>query len=90
MADGKAWCWGFNTAGGVGNGTLTEAETTPQAVVGGHLFTHVDAGYLFACGATTSGEAVCWGLNNYDQIGSAYGAYVPSPVPVLDLGPSAP
>jgi alpha-tubulin suppressor-like RCC1 family protein len=91
--DGAAWCWGYNYYGSVGNGTtsgLSDAVTSPQKVVGGHLFAELDAGYQFACGATMEGDAVCWGLNDRDQIGSEYGLAVPSPVQVLETLPPTP
>src|SRR3954469_8309340 len=39
-SDSRAFCWGLNAAGGVGDGTQTQ-RLTPVEVVGGHLFRNV-------------------------------------------------
>jgi hypothetical protein len=63
-AAGKAYCWGFNAAGALGDGT--QADTTiPAAVAGGIAFTSVAE----TCGLTSSGVAYCWGPNDKGQIG---------------------
>ncbi|MSR36080.1 MAG: hypothetical protein EXR95_05465 [Gemmatimonadetes bacterium] len=59
---GSAYCWGFNGWGAIGNGTLTPTNfPTPQAVVGGHTFKSLTAGYDHSCGVTIAGGAYCWG-----------------------------
>ncbi|SRR6266571_1629664 len=71
---GAAYCWGNNTHGQLGDGTTTD-RTSPVAVLGGHKFAMVRAGLDFSdqdshtCGATTDGEAYCWGSNNKGQLG---------------------
>lgn len=77
LAGGAAWCWGTNTQGRLGNGaTAAAGNEPPQAVVGGLLFSMVDAGgggttQSPVCGVTTAGAGYCWGSNTFGQLGSA-------------------
>jgi alpha-tubulin suppressor-like RCC1 family protein len=69
--DYKAYCWGANEFGQLGNGTriINVGSTTPVAVVGGLSFRHVSVGYQHSCGVTTDGRAYCWGFNFWGQVG---------------------
>jgi alpha-tubulin suppressor-like RCC1 family protein len=68
--DDRAYCWGENVYGKLGDGTSTP-RLTPVAVVGGHRFRQVDAGGSHTCGVTPSDEAFCWGYNRYGQLGDS-------------------
>lgn len=70
--DGRAYCWGGNDKGQLGDGaTLFNAtRTTPKAVVGGLRFRHVSAGHEHTCGLTTENRVYCWGLNFWGQLGN--------------------
>ena len=66
---GVAYCWGYNLAGELGNGTTTDSPT-PVAVSGGHTWRAVSAtGPYNTCGVTTAGAAYCWGANG-GQLGN--------------------
>lgn len=67
---GAAWCWGSNNRGQIGDGTNSN-RTTPVAVFmpNGSVFASVKAGYRHTCGLSTSGDAYCWGTNDYGQLG---------------------
>jgi alpha-tubulin suppressor-like RCC1 family protein len=80
--DNRAYCWGYNAEGGLGNGTFQpRIRSTPTAVAGGLRFRQVSAGggkYDFesrdpfaghSCGVTTTDEAFCWGPNTVGQLG---------------------
>ena len=76
--DNRAFCWGNNSNGQLGNGTKTGQDTTgngivyrtlPVAVAGGLTFRQVSAGIWHTCGATTDDRAFCWGSNGTGQIG---------------------
>jgi alpha-tubulin suppressor-like RCC1 family protein len=71
-ADGRAYCWGGNNAGQLGDGTIfgTTPRTTPSAVIGGLRFRHVSAGYEHSCGVTTDDRVYCWGQNFFGQLGN--------------------
>ena len=70
--DGRAYCWGGNDKGQLGNGTIDVWHTAgkaPSAVVGGLRFSHVSAGYEHSCGVTTDDRVYCWGFNFWGQVG---------------------
>jgi alpha-tubulin suppressor-like RCC1 family protein len=69
---GRAYCWGGNDKGQLGDGTtvVNVTRTTPVAVVGGLRFRHVTAGYEHTCGVTTDDRVYCWGLNFFGQLGN--------------------
>jgi alpha-tubulin suppressor-like RCC1 family protein len=67
---GKAWCWGFDFYGGLGDGDDGQgAEFSPVAVAGGLTFSHLRAGALHTCGIDTAGAAWCWGRDFAGQVG---------------------
>jgi alpha-tubulin suppressor-like RCC1 family protein len=70
IGSGAAYCWGANTFGGLGNGSVVDSPI-PTAVGGGLAFAHLRAGGFIGhtCGLTTSGAAFCWGENERGQVG---------------------
>jgi alpha-tubulin suppressor-like RCC1 family protein len=70
-ADDRAYCWGWNAAGQLGDGTNKIMNPTPTAVAGGRQFRQVRAGNLHTCGVSTSNEAFCWGYNKYGELGDS-------------------
>ena len=90
---GKAWCWGWNSFGQIGDGTSGHGgfgadRTAPAPVAEGRIFTSLVAGDSHTCGLATSGTAYCWGYNQYGQVGDGAsgdggtGANRAAPVPV--------
>ncbi len=70
-AVGAAFCWGDNGGGSLGDGTTTR-RLVPTAVLGGWTFARFSNGAdlgTFTCGVTTAGVNLCWGINNYGQLG---------------------
>jgi len=65
----RAYCWGANQDGQLGDGTTT-ARATPTAVAGGHSFRQVSAGLLHACAVTLTDLAFCWGNNELGRLGT--------------------
>jgi hypothetical protein len=67
---GKAWCWGANLNGELGDGTTTY-RSTPTAVVAidGVNFTTITAGDSHTCALAATGRAYCWGANSREQVG---------------------
>jgi hypothetical protein len=58
----RAWCWGSNGGGAMGQGTgVNTALPLPALVVGGHLFASITCGAGHVCALTTAGAAYCWG-----------------------------
>ena len=66
---GRAYCWGDNLLGELGDGTWT-TSATPVAVLGGQTFRSVSAGHWFTCGVTTSNTGWCWGDNGTGELGN--------------------
>jgi alpha-tubulin suppressor-like RCC1 family protein len=69
-SDNRAWCWGTNTAGQLGDGSLSR-RLSPVPVAGGLTFRQVTAGQTHACGLTTTDRIYCWGSNKYGQLGDS-------------------
>jgi alpha-tubulin suppressor-like RCC1 family protein len=57
---GRAYCWGKNFQGQLGDGTDT-SRLLPTPVAGGLVFRNVSAGEDHTCGVTTDFLAYCWG-----------------------------
>lgn len=66
--DDRAYCWGQNSSGQLGNGTIS-ASNRPTAVDGGHRFRQVSTGLAHSCGVATDDRVYCWGLNGSGQLG---------------------
>jgi alpha-tubulin suppressor-like RCC1 family protein len=64
----RAFCWGHNGTGRIGDGTTTQ-RLTPVQVVGGLRFLQVSASSGHTCGVTTDNVAYCWGDNDLGQLG---------------------
>jgi hypothetical protein len=45
----RAYCWGYNENGQIGDGTYYSPRLTPTAVSGGLIFKQVDAGAWHTC-----------------------------------------
>ncbi|MEA2724519.1 MAG: hypothetical protein QOH59_2290 [Gemmatimonadales bacterium] len=66
--DNKAYCWGYNAYGQLGDGTMKD-HLKPAAVAGTRRFRVVKTGGVHTCGVTTDNRAFCWGWNRYGQVG---------------------
>ena len=68
-ATGDTWCWGSNSNGQLGNGTIGGSNQTPALVSGGLKFLSISAGGNHTCGVTTDRAIYCWGANATGQLG---------------------
>jgi len=72
-SDGKAYTWGNNIAGQLGDGTTTDSSepvaVAAGAVPAGVTFTAVSAGGIYALALGSDGKAYTWGDNFYGQLG---------------------
>jgi alpha-tubulin suppressor-like RCC1 family protein len=79
--DNRAYCWGTNGSGRLGDGTTTD-RPSPVAVAGGLKFRGVTAGHRHTCGVTTDDRAYCWGFNRDGRLGDGTTSRRLMPVPV--------
>lgn len=76
-SNGKAYCWGANKYGQLGNGSTT-SQVTPTGVSmpTGVNFTHIEAGgehndlQGYTCALGSNQKAYCWGFGVYGQLGN--------------------
>ncbi len=76
--DGSVWCWGADTDGQLGDGTVAPSAG-PQAVSQLTSTGGVCAGNAHTC-ALVSGAVRCWGYGQFGQLGDGQVADSPSPV----------
>ena len=79
--DNRAWCWGGNFSGQLGDGT-TINRVLPTLVAGGLSFRSVTAGRAHSCGITTDDLAYCWGYGGYGAVGDGEFSIPAQPVAV--------
>lgn len=84
MNDGGVRCWGANSFGQLGDGTLSES-TVPVAVSGLAGVSAIAAGIGHTCALTSGGSVKCWGLNQLGQLGDGTTLSRPMPVDVAGL-----
>ena len=75
------YCWGDNSSGQLGNGTMTSSPVPVS--VGVFNSTVIGAGTFFSCAVDNTSRAFCWGNNNFGQLGNGTSSNSPSPVVVV-------
>lgn len=89
VADGRAYCWGNNNNGELGQNTFTDSSVpvavNTTGVLAGRTITSIAAGSSHSC-AAVEGRAACWGNNAYGQMGDNTTTQSPVPVPVTTSG----
>lgn len=100
IVSGKAYCWGDNNNGSIGNGTTSTSVTVPTKVteaaglLSGKTVTAISqdgyvssgsGGYPHVC-AIANGAAYCWGDNSSGQLGDGTTTDKSSPVAVVTSG----
>ena len=73
-SEDKAYCWGSNNFGQLGNGNLKNSSTpTPVSTTGvlaGKTIKQITAGTEFTCAIASDDKAYCWGSNSSGQLGN--------------------
>ena len=91
-ADSKAYCWGSDAYGSLGNGGESQNSRVPVLVdtsgVAGGLFFQFTADVYHTCGLTPEGAAYCWGSDEFGQLGNggnSQDSQVPVPVDMSEV-----
>ncbi|HUB10076.1 MAG TPA: RCC1 repeat-containing protein [Myxococcales bacterium] len=82
---GSVLCWGSNSNGQLGDGTLVE-RNAPVTVAKLAPAVAIAAGSAHSCALTTAGTVYCWGKNDHDQLGNPQVTNTQSKVPVQVTG----
>lgn len=89
MADGRAYCWGRDLNGALGNGVFVGADQlSPSAVstsgIGGSkAFVQIETAVGYTCAVMADGAGYCWGNDNSGELGNGSESgnqYTPSQV----------
>jgi len=90
-SDGAALCWGENWDGQLGNGSTTSSLTPVPVSALQTGVTAIADGSYHACALTVDGAVLCWGNNEFGQLGNGTftGSSVPVPVSGLSIGITA-
>jgi alpha-tubulin suppressor-like RCC1 family protein len=88
---GAVWCWGSNSNGQLGNGLTTDSGVPVAVTSLSSGVVAVAAGGAHTCALTAGGGVLCWGWDDYDQLGndSTTDSHVPVPVTGLASGVAA-
>ncbi|HSD87245.1 MAG TPA: hypothetical protein VLB44_07010 [Kofleriaceae bacterium] len=69
--DGQVWCWGDNSRGQLGDGTLTSRLTPGPSQITDAVA--IDSGEFTACAIRRDRTLACWGENTDGQVGDGSG-----------------
>jgi hypothetical protein len=92
VADGKAYCWGYNPYGQLGNDTTSNSTVPVRVDTSGPLaartVTAITTGFWHSC-VVAEGRISCWGDNRAGQLGNNTTTNSSVPVPADTSGPLA-
>jgi alpha-tubulin suppressor-like RCC1 family protein len=88
-SDSTLWCWGRNDYGQVGTGSSSAEVTSPQPISWPQPIQSVATGIDSACALTTNGAVLCWGRNEFGEVGNGTQARQPTPVVTIASGMTA-
>ncbi len=74
-SDDKAYCWGYNADGQIGNGTTSTMVLAPTAVdmsgvLNGKTIKSISAGEYYTCAIASDDQMYCWGNGEEGLLGN--------------------
>ena len=86
LDDGSVSCWGDNSNGQLGDGSRTDRNVPAKVVLPeGKRAVSLSSGSSHTCASMEDGDVLCWGGNDFGQLGD--GTVVERLIPVsVDLG----
>jgi alpha-tubulin suppressor-like RCC1 family protein len=83
--EGRAWCWGSNSFGQLGDTSGDDFSAEPVRVSGDTRFSSIATGSLHTCGLDLDDKAWCWGFNRGGEAGQGHDDdQIDRPAPVVD------
>jgi len=83
-SDNRAYCWGYNSFGQLGNNTTSQSSPPVAVVVSGVLSglsaISVTAGTGHTCIIASNNQSYCWGYNPYGELGNQLKVTTSNPV----------
>ncbi len=70
LSSGRAFCWGANERGQLGDGDV-ESRDTPVLIIEDLGLVQISSGLAHTCGVQKDGDAYCWGSDDRGQLGDA-------------------
>lgn len=87
---GSVWCWGYNSFGGLGDGTSRQsAVPAPVPTLTSGVASVFGGGQSICAVMQTSGEVKCWGFNQGGKQGNGTTSLTNVPTPMLDSSGTA-
>ena len=85
---GQLMCWGRNQHGQLGNGATDDSLVPTYAALPDVSVIQVAVGDNHTCALTEDGRVLCWGANDYGQLGDGTTDENPTPVTAIASGVS--
>jgi len=85
LTTGGVKCWGFNSSGQLGDGTITNSSTPVNVSGLSSGVTAISTGWSSSCALLSTGAVKCWGGNGSGQLGDGTKTNSSTPLDVLTL-----
>ena len=89
-SDNKAYCWGNNKSGNLGNNSTTNSlipvAVNTTGVLAGKTIKQISAGSSHTCAIASDDKAYCWGAGSSGQLGNGTTSMTKVPVAVNTTG----